>query len=92
MPNYGLRKDGTPKGQNGWLGTLRRPDGNVSNELSLGVNIDGKEQLIPTMVPTLLPEQLKSLLNGEPITSQIQEVAVQHAIKMLRKGRSPFFD
>lgn len=92
MSDYGLRPDGTPKGKRGWLGAQLRPDGGVSNEISMGVDIDGKETLIPAMVPTLLPEHLKSLLGGGAITPEIQKIAVQHAIKMLRKRRSPFFD
>ena len=51
--NFGMREDGTPKGM-GWLGLLKRPDGKVSSELSVGVEINGKETLLPLFVPTLM--------------------------------------
>lgn len=50
----------------GYFGKLKRPDGNVSTELSIGVNIDGKEIEIPSLVPTLTQEEIDYLL-GSPI-------------------------
>ena len=35
---FGLRADGTKKGS-GWLGPLQRPDGRISSEISIGVDI-----------------------------------------------------
>ena len=63
-PNsYGNRVDGTPKGP-GFLGTLKRPDGKISTELSIGVEFDGKERLIPALVPTLTKTEIDYLLEG----------------------------
>jgi len=87
---YGKRNDGTYKGP-GFLGPLKRPDGDVSTELSVGVNLDGKEVEIPALVPGLSKEEIDHLLNdGEP-TDAIVSKAVEHARKRMKEGRSPFF-
>lgn len=90
-----LRPDGTPKGQ-GFLGILTRPDGGVSTELSIGVNINGKETLIPLLVKGLSDEQINYLLttNDPPdkIRQDIVDIAVQHAQERIQKGLSPFFN
>ena len=91
---YGLRSDGTQKGS-GYFGELKRPDGNISTELSIGVNIGGKETEIPTLVPTLSAEQkqrLLSLKDNEKIPEDIIQTAVDHAKKRIKSGLSPFHD
>lgn len=87
-PQYGLRPDGTPKGT-GYLGVLKRPDGKEATEYSIGVNIEGKEVLIPTIVPTLTPEETNSILQDK-LNDQIINKAVQHAIERMRQGKNPF--
>jgi hypothetical protein len=99
MPDFGLRTDGTKKG-NGWLGVLNRPDGKVSTEISAGFNIDGNEVDIPLLVPTLDPEEINYLLSvppGEldmrhPLMKPIRMKAYQHAIGRMRQKLSPFKD
>jgi hypothetical protein len=95
--NFGIRSDGTPKGT-GWLGVLKRPDGRVSTELSVGVNIDGKEVEIPSLVPTLDKTEVDYLLNS-PTDSKIFETTVgkrilnksiEHAKSRISLGLSPF--
>jgi hypothetical protein len=54
MADDTIRADGTKKGT-GFLGPLKRPDGMTMTEYSVGVNIDGKDVEIPTLVPTLTP-------------------------------------
>lgn len=87
--NYGLRVDGTPKGT-GFLGVLKRPDGKVSSELSISVDMDGKETLIPSMVPTLTKPEVDYLLNGNKPTTAIVKKAVEHAKARMGAGKSPF--
>ena len=96
--NKSLRADGTKKG-NGFLGVLKRPDGGVSTELSIGVNIGGKEIEIPTLIPTLTKEEKKYLLATPPnkmftanpfIFKGIKEKAIKHAQDRINKGLSPF--
>ena len=86
-----VRIDGTPKGK-GWLGVLKRPDGKVSTELSIGVNIGGKETLIPSLVPGLTKQEIDYLLNDGKPNKSIIDKAANHAIKRMQQGLSPFKD
>ena len=87
---YGKRQDGTQKGK-GFFGEL--PNGkDYSTELSIGVNMGGKEMQIPSMVPTLSADELRHLLSGNAPTPQIVQKAVDHARQRLMTGRSPFAD
>lgn len=88
-PGYGLRADGSKKGS-GFLGELKRSDGGISTEISVGVNIDGKEIEIPTLVPTLSKSEIDLLLSGESPTPEIMNKAVDHARERISKGISPF--
>ena len=88
---YGLRADGTPKG-NGYFGVLARPDGAVSTELSIGVNFDGKETEIPLLVPTLTQEEIDHALSGGKASEAMVQKAVDHARARMAAGRSPFAD
>jgi len=87
--DWGLRADGTKKGP-GYLGTLSRPDKKVSTELSIGVNFDGKETEIPSLVPTLSQKEIDYLLAGGKPTSAIVGKAVAHARTRMSAGKSPF--
>lgn len=86
---FGRRSDGTKKGP-GFMGSLKRPDGDISTELSIGVNIDGQEMEIPTLVPTLSKPEINHLLRGGEPTGAIVDKAVDHARKRLRLGQSAF--
>ncbi len=88
---YGKRPDGTPKGR-GFLGELKRPDGKVSTEISVGVNIGGKEMDIPTLVPTLTKAEVSSLLKGDRPSDVIVQKAVDHAKQRIAQGKSVFAD
>lgn len=94
-----LRADGTKKGT-GYFGVLNRPDGGVSTEISIGVNINGKEVEIPTMVPTLTKEELDYLLTNPvdkedlldtPIGQSIGNKAVEYSKQRMNKGLNPFY-
>lgn len=84
--------DGRIKGD-GFYGSLLRPDGAHSTELSIGVPIDGRETEIPTMVPGLTIGELLGLLS-QPDDAEIPESvvikAVEHAQARMRAGKSPF--
>lgn len=92
---YGKRPDGTDKGA-GYLGELKMTDGSdrVVTEMSIGVQIDGKETQIPTVVPTLNQEQLSYILKGGDVTKRkdIIQAAVDHAGARIEKGLSPYAD
>ena len=88
---FGKRVDGTLKGT-GWLGELKMKDGTdrVMTEFSIGVNINGKETEIPTIVPTLEKKEIDYLLEGNKPTKEIIDKALTHAIKRLKNRQSPF--
>jgi hypothetical protein len=54
--DYGNRPDGEKKGK-GYFGEMKRPNGDVSTEISVGVGMDGKELEIPLIVPTLTKKE-----------------------------------
>ena len=85
----GFRADSTKKGL-GYFGELKRPDGQVSTEISIGVEIDGKEIEIPTLVPTLTQDEINYLLKGGEPTDDIVDKAVKHAKERIKYGKSPF--
>lgn len=90
--DFGRRPDGSRKGA-GFLGLLKRPDGGVSTELTIGVEIDGKEIDIPTLVPTLSNEEIRqvlSLKDNEKIPESVVEKAVAHARARMQQGKPVF--
>jgi len=88
-PGYGNRIDGTPKG-NGYFGPLKRPDGDISTELSIGVDFDGKETQIPAIVPTLTQQEVDHLLSGKKLTPAMAKKAITFAKTRMAAGKSPF--
>ena len=89
--DFSRRVDGTKKGK-GFLGELKAVGGKVSTEISIGVNIDGKETEIPTLIPTLNETEKQHLLSGKKPTDEIVQKATSHARKRINEGRSPFAD
>lgn len=83
------RSDGSEKGL-GYFGVLKRPDGMVSSELSVGVNLGGKEVEIPLIVPTLSREELSYLLKGGKPTPALIDKAAEFAQQRMQAGK-PFF-
>lgn len=75
----------------GFFGTLKRPDGGVSTEISIGVNFGGEEIEIPSLVPTLTKSEINHLLNGKKPTKTIIDKAVSHAKDRIAKGKDPFW-
>lgn len=73
------------------------PDGSsgVATEFSVGVNFDGTETEIPTIVPTLDPNELQLLTsdiipNKGEIPESIMRKAIDHAKLRISQGLSPF--
>lgn len=89
MADYGKRADGTDKGA-GFYGEVKRPDGDISTEISIGVDYGSGEKQIPTMVPGLTKDELDSLLKGDEPSGAIVDKAVAHAREREKAGKSPF--
>ena len=88
--SWGKRADGSTKGR-GFLGVLKRPDGGISTELSVGVSIDGKDMEIPSLVPTLTPAEVHTMLSlkeGEKPPKSVVDKAVKFAISRMKAGKS----
>ena len=96
IPADMYRRDGSVKSPEGYLGPqTNKHDGKIMTELSIGVEIDGREVEIPAMVPTLTQSEIEILRNirvgTDPIPRSIQQKAVDHAMPLLNSGKSPFF-
>lgn len=92
------RSDGTKKGK-GYLGVLpiKYPDGStgVATEYSVGVNMDNQEVEIPTLVPTLTPEETNLMVTDvipgkKQVPEPIMRKAIEHARGRIGQGLSPF--
>lgn len=83
------REDGTPKGE-GWLGSLHRPDGGISTELSFDFHSDGRRILAPLLVPTLSQDEVRHLLGGGKPTDEIYRKSIAHAMQQMHQGRGVF--
>jgi hypothetical protein len=89
---YGLRPDGTEK-DIGWKGPIQMRDGSgrEMTEMSLGVNFDGKERLIPTIVPTSDTTEIDDLRHGGKVTPEMVHKAVDFARERLKDNQDPFY-
>lgn len=85
-----MRHEGnTPKG-NGYYGTIPRLDGSgqVSGELGIGVEFDGKHHYIPSMVPGLTHDEMYQLLSTDTMPRSVVDKAVAHARQRIAAGKS----
>ena len=95
--DYGKRPDGMAKGS-GYFGEIKRPDGNVMTEVSIGVGLNGKETQIPLIVPTLNKQELDALMRNDPkskdfmkrIPASVIDKAVEHAVQRMQQNKSPY--
>lgn len=95
-----FRLDGTRKDEHGFLGPIKNSRGEIMTEMSAGIEIDGKEILIPTLVPGQTEEALEYMRHMErgqgfnlkiPIEKQIVDTAAKHAMPFIKAGLSPFY-
>jgi hypothetical protein len=84
---WGYRVDGTPKGP-GWFGPIPLPDGRVATEIGIGVELDGVETEIPSIVPTLSRDELDHLISGGWPTPEMIQKAVTFAVLRRLMGQS----
>tara|TARA_R110002167_G_C12306379_1_gene617702 strand:+ start:75 stop:509 length:435 start_codon:yes stop_codon:yes gene_type:complete len=89
---YGKRLGDNGQKGTGFFGKMVRPDGNISTELSVGVEIDGKEVLVPSLVPTLTQDEINQVLTTGGVPSKtIAMKAADHARNRISQGLSPFW-
>jgi hypothetical protein len=89
-----FRPDGSIKSEVGFLGPIKADDGSTMTEYSVGVELEGEQIDIPTLVPTLTDDEI-DILKGAPDPSDIPESimrkAVDHARKRIAAGLDPFY-
>ena len=92
------RSDGSKKSARGYLGPVEnKVQGGTMTEVSVGMEINGKEMEVPTMVPTLTKKEIEALANmqlegnAKNIPESIIIKAKQHALQRIAKGLSPFY-
>jgi len=85
----GIRHDGTGAKGKGFFGPM--PSfGGTSTELSAGMNVGGNDMEVPLMVPSLSPQELSSLMQGQKPTEEIYRKAMASALRRGQGGESPF--
>ena len=95
--NWNRRPDGSEK-STGWQGVFKTPDGKDASEVSVGVQIDGKETDVPSIVPTTTPEErawiLKNVNDDKAWKTEeghaIVAKAAAFAKQRIAQGKSPF--
>ena len=88
------RPDGSIKGR-GYLGPLKNARGETMTEYSMGIGLGGQEVDVPSLVPTLTPEEINYILNmqdGMPIPPSIAQKAADHARMRMSQGLPVFND
>lgn len=90
VSTYGNRPDGTPKGA-GYFGEIPSPvrPGEFSTELTIGVNLGGKETNIPLITPNLSRSEIEMVMRGRE-SKEIIGKAVEHAKSRMKQGKSPY--
>lgn len=93
MAEYGLRPNGTKKGE-GWLGKVfnSQKKDQFSTELTTGVEVDGITMDIPLLLPALTQAEAQHLADGKSATKPIMDKAIDWAMKRRAEGLSPYKD
>jgi GH24 family phage-related lysozyme (muramidase) len=92
-----VRRDGTMKSEEGYLGPIKDELGRTMTEYSIGIPIrqpDGseKEMDVPSLVPGLTQEEIDILKKDpEDLPESIRIKAAKHAEDRLKEGKSVFF-
>jgi|DEB0MinimDraft_4_1074332.scaffolds.fasta_scaffold01915_3 hypothetical protein len=85
------RKDGSRKSSSGYLGPQKNKEtGQTMTEYTIGVQIDGKEVEIPSMVPGLTDKEIDAIRSGK-VPNSVAVKAKAHAEKRIAEGKSPFY-
>lgn len=85
------RADGSRKSSRGYLGPQKnKKTGQTMTEYTIGVQMDGKEVEIPSMVPGLTDKEIDAIKSGEVLDS-VAVKAKAHAEQRIAQGKSPFY-
>ena len=88
-----VRHDGSMKGT-GWFGPLKNSLDQDVTEFSIGLNFGEGDVDVPTLVPTLTPEEVQQVLDVSAGNGQLSDAIIQkagtHARMRMDQGLSPF--
>lgn len=85
-----FRPDGSRKSSQGFLGPMENAQGQTMTEYSVGVNINGKQTDVPSMVPGLNSVEIGAIQRGN-IPESVQIKAKESAQDRIAQGLSPFY-
>lgn len=94
---YGLRHGSNQPKAQGFMGEVPVPGGGVATEYSMDMDLNGKQVQMPSIVPTLSPQELGRVLasassdGAMPIPDDIAQKAADHAAYRMAMGQSPFW-
>lgn len=95
IPKAPVQTRPTASALTGELGTLNRPDGDVSTEISITVTDRRLNGGRPTNIPTLVKGQVdvNNLLVGKKVTREQEEIAINRATRRVAEGAElPSYD
>jgi hypothetical protein len=78
----------------GYFGILKNSNGQDVTEFSIGVEVNGKEIEIPTLVPTLNEDEIQNVLDASAgkaaLSQEVIKKAQEFSMQRIRNGLSPF--
>lgn len=89
MADYGNRADGTKKGR-GYYGEIKMNDGSVMTEMGVNETVDGKDVHYPLVYPGMPRADIDHLTSGKRPTGSMFDGALDHAMRRIKDGKSPF--
>ncbi len=73
----------------GELSALGKHKGKRSTEVSIGVNVNGREREMPTLTPNMSNSEINQILSGK-MTKTIVGKAIKHSRKRESEGKGAF--
>lgn len=80
--------------KDGYLGIVKADDGQNMTEYSMGIEIDGKEMTVPTLIPGLNKEEIKEITsktNPKDFSKSLIKKVTDHAKMRLEKNLPVWF-
>jgi hypothetical protein len=95
---FGQRWDEASQGMNGpnkgtgYFGMMPMQDGSgkYASEIGGGIDVNGRNMEVPSLVPTLSPDEIILMLSGGNPTQNILQKVAEYATQRTNQGRSPF--
>lgn len=90
MADYGKRANGTEKGL-GYFGEIPMVDGkHIMTEMGANTTVDGEDIHYPLIHPNMTREEIDHLAAGKKPTKEMNDRALDHAMRRKAEGKDPF--